>query len=95
MQSVPFTTNVVNSNPVDGEVYSIQHHMIKFLSDLRQVCGFLRVVRFPPSIGYNRNIVESCVTINPHLSLTLLNYLVFQSFDLEPMKVIPETSRVY
>ena len=25
----------------DGEVYSIQHYVIKFVSDLRQVCGFL------------------------------------------------------
>ena len=30
------------------EVYSIQHHMIKFVSDLRQVGGFLRVLRFHP-----------------------------------------------
>jgi len=29
-------------------VYSIQHYVIKFVSDLRQVGGFLRVLRFPP-----------------------------------------------
>ena len=28
----------------------VQHYVIKFVSDLRQVCGFLRVLRFPPSI---------------------------------------------
>ena len=28
-------------------VYSIQHYMIKFVSDFRQVCDFLRVRRFP------------------------------------------------
>ena len=28
------------------EVYLIQHYAIKFVSDLRQVCGFLRVPRF-------------------------------------------------
>jgi hypothetical protein len=33
-----------------GEAYSIQHYVIKFVSDLRQVCGFLRVLRFPPPI---------------------------------------------
>jgi hypothetical protein len=27
--------------PRSGEVYSIQHYMIKFVSDLRQVGGFL------------------------------------------------------
>jgi hypothetical protein len=47
MQSVPITTNAVSSNPVHGEVYSIQHYVIKFVSDLRQVGGFLR---FPPPI---------------------------------------------
>ena len=39
-QSVPITT-VVSSNPVHDEVYSIQHYVIKFVSDLRQVGGFL------------------------------------------------------
>jgi hypothetical protein len=33
-----------------GEVYSIQHYVIKFVSDLRQVAGFLRVLPFPPTI---------------------------------------------
>jgi len=33
-----------------GEVYSIQHYMIKFISDLRQVSGFLRARRFPAPI---------------------------------------------
>jgi hypothetical protein len=30
-------------NPAHGEVYNIQHYVIKFVSDLRQVCGFLQV----------------------------------------------------
>ena len=34
MQSVPITTEAVSFNPVHGEVYSIQHYMIKFVSDL-------------------------------------------------------------
>jgi len=33
-------TKVVSSNPVNGEAYSIQHYVIKFVSDLRQVGGF-------------------------------------------------------
>jgi hypothetical protein len=32
--SVPIITYVVSSNPVHGEVYSIQHYVIKFVSDL-------------------------------------------------------------
>jgi len=45
---VPITTKVVSSNPVHDEVYSIQHYVIKFVSYLRQVGGYLRVLRFPP-----------------------------------------------
>jgi hypothetical protein len=36
------TTNVVNSNLIHGEVFSMQHNAMKFVSDLRQVGGFLR-----------------------------------------------------
>ena len=49
-QYVPITTKAVSSNPVHGEVHSLQHYMIKFVSDLRQVGGFLRVLGFPPPI---------------------------------------------
>ena len=42
----PITTKVVSSNPVFDEVYSIQHYVIKFVSVLRQVGGFLRVLWF-------------------------------------------------
>jgi hypothetical protein len=41
MQSVPITTQVMSSNPVHGEAYTIQHYVIKFVSDLRKVGGFL------------------------------------------------------
>jgi hypothetical protein len=43
VQSVPITTKVVSLNPVHGEMYSIQHYVIKFDSDFQQVGGFLRV----------------------------------------------------
>jgi hypothetical protein len=39
--SVHITTKFVSSNPVHGEVYSIHHYVIKFVSDLRQVGSFL------------------------------------------------------
>ena len=35
------TTNV-SSDPAQSEVYSIQHYVIKFDSDLRQVSGFFQ-----------------------------------------------------
>ena len=46
----------MSSNPAHGEVYSIQH---MYVNDIRQLGGFLWVLRFP-SI-YNWNIVESGV----------------------------------
>ena len=40
----------------DGQVYLIQHYVIKFVSDLWQVNGFLRVLQFPPPIKLNITI---------------------------------------
>ena len=48
---VPITTNIGSSNPTHGEVYSMQNYVIKFVSDLWQGGGFLRVLRFPPPIN--------------------------------------------
>ena len=56
MQSVPITTKVVSSNSVHGEVYSIQHYVIKFVSGFRQVGFFLRVLLFPPLIKLTATI---------------------------------------
>ena len=55
MQSVPIINNVGNSNS-SYEVYSIQHLVIKLVNDLRQVDGFLRVLRFPPPIKLTATI---------------------------------------
>ena len=38
---MPITTKVVSLNPGHGDVYLILDYVIKFVSDLRQVCGFL------------------------------------------------------
>ena len=50
MQSVPITTNVVSSNPTKAK----QHYVIKFVCDLQQVGGFLRVLLFLPPINTDR-----------------------------------------
>ena len=66
-QRLYITAKVVSLNPSHDEVYSVQHYVIKFLSDLRQVSGFLWVQQFPSLIkkkGPPRNnwiIVESGV----------------------------------
>ena len=46
----------MSSNFGHGEVYSIQYNAIKFVSDLRQVGDFLRVLRFPPPIQLTATI---------------------------------------
>jgi hypothetical protein len=56
VQSVPITTKVVSSNPVLDEVYSIQHYVIKFVSDLQQISDFLWVLWFPPPIKLTATI---------------------------------------
>jgi len=48
VQPVPTNTNVVSSRPSHSEVYSIQHYVIKFVSELRQVGCFLQVLLYPP-----------------------------------------------
>ena len=54
--SVPITNQVVSSNPVHGEVCSIQNNVINFVSDLRQVYGFFQVLRYPPPIKLTATI---------------------------------------
>ena len=52
VQSVHNTINVVSSNAAHGKMHSIQLNVIEFVSDLRQVSGFLQ---FPPSIKLTIN----------------------------------------
>jgi len=58
VQSVPITTKVVSSNPAHGEVYLIQHYVIKLVSDWRQVGGFLRIPVFSTNKTDRHNITE-------------------------------------
>jgi hypothetical protein len=56
--SMPITSNILSSDPTHDEVYSIQHYVIKFVSDFRQVDGFLRVLRFPPPIKLTATVLS-------------------------------------
>ena len=71
-------TKVVSLNPARGEVYLIQHHVIKFVSDLRQVGGFLRVLRFPPPIKLTNNINEILLKVELN-AITLTPCVIDQS----------------
>ena len=60
-----------------GEVNSIQHYVIKFVSDWRQINGFLRVDRFPPPKKNDRydiipeillKVVLDTITLDPYFS---------------------------
>ena len=39
-----------------SDLYSIQHYVIKFVSDLRHVGGFLLIIRYPPPIKLTARI---------------------------------------
>jgi hypothetical protein len=45
---------VLSSNSAHGEVYSIQHYVLKFVSGLRQICGFLRLINLQPTFSKHR-----------------------------------------
>ena len=88
MQSVPITTKAVSSNPAHGEVCSIQHYVIKSVSDLRQVGVFFWVLSSTKKLTATIwNIVESGVKhhnlipieikIVLKLSLRLNDWLLF------------------
>ena len=84
MQSVPITINIVSRNP--AHVYLIQQYVIKLLSEMRQVNGFLRVFRFPPPIKLTAKILLK-VAINtithptPDLFVIVFSvFLVFAEF---------------
>ena len=60
--NVSITTKVLSSNSVDGEVYSIQQYVIKFVSFLR----------FPPPIKLTHDIIE--ILLKMALSTITLPY---------------------
>jgi hypothetical protein len=80
MQSVLITANVVSSN----HTRAIQHYVIKFVSDLRQVGGFLR---FPPprhditeillKVAFNTINLKSNLPKSKHVALSIVMPLGF------------------
>jgi hypothetical protein len=81
---MPITSNILSSDPTHDEVYSIQHYVIKFVSDFRQVDGFLRVLRFPPPIKLTATVLSHdvwrknmCSDVAGHnvCYATIINYI--------------------
>ena len=92
----------MSSNPVYGEVCSIQHYVIKLVSDLWQIGGFLRVLLFPPPINwlarYNWNIVEiilapslMCMVFMPtEKAVVLARYVILYRTGMPRHHIFPE-----
>jgi len=76
---VPITTKVVSSNPAHGEVCYIQHYVIKFVSDLRQVGGLRRGTQL-----YSTNKTEILLKVvfnTIPLILTLVLFILLYFVD--------------
>jgi hypothetical protein len=68
-------------NTVHGDVHSIQHYVIKFVSDMRQVDGFLQ---FPSPIKLTAMIYtkdENCFTI--YMYRDSVQYIKLQVENIE------------
>jgi hypothetical protein len=58
------------------KMYSIQHYVIKFVSDLRQVGGFLRILLFPQPIKLTANITVILLKV----ALNIINQTYIKVF---------------
>ena len=67
---LPITTKAMSSNPVHGEVCSIQHYVIRFVSELRQVGGFLRGA---PVSSSNKTDRQDITEILLKVALNIIN----------------------
>ena len=81
MQSVPITSNVVSFNPAHGEAYSIQHYVIKFVSDLRQVSGFLQVLLVSSTNKIHRHDITE-------IMLKVVLCIINQTNQTDSMKMV-------
>jgi hypothetical protein len=71
---------------IHGEVYLIQHYVIKFVSDLRQVCGFLQILWFPLPIKLTATIILNITEILLKVELNIITHNpnpLFADTDLE------------
>ena len=64
-----------------GEAYSIQHYVIKFVSDLRQVGGFLQILRFPPPIKLTAT-AEILLKVALNTIILTLTPIILHKFDI-------------
>jgi hypothetical protein len=82
----------VSSNRADGEMYSIQHYVIKFVSDLRQVCGFLRKLRLPLLPITNEVVVSVRVLLESNQ--TLIRHIIISFIHITEMGSVRDRAMV-
>jgi hypothetical protein len=69
MQSVLITTEIGSLNPTQARC--THHYVIKFVSDLWQVSGFLLILWFPSPFNFYRSINKAIFYIIPTINLGL------------------------
>ena len=78
LQPMPITAKVVSSNPVYGDVYSIQHYVIKFVCDLcRSVVFFGYLVFLLLKVALN---IKNKPTNNCYVSFLYSVYFIRSTF---------------
>jgi hypothetical protein len=73
--------------PRSGEVYSIQHYVIKFVSYLRQVGSFIWALRFPPPIKVALSTInQTNQTINDEYGVSIRNIVSYMSSSISTIR---------
>ena len=80
MQSMPITANAVSSNPAQGDEYSIQYYVIKFVGDLRYVGGCFWVLLWVSFTNktYIHDITEILLKMALYIITLTLDWLTLQ-----------------
>jgi hypothetical protein len=81
VQLVPFTTKVVSSNTVHGEVYSIQHYVIKFVNVLATGRCFFPGTPISSTIKTDRHDITEIQSVNVLLKVSLNTINQTKPFD--------------
>ena len=77
VNSVPITAIVVSLNPADGEVYSMQHYLNKFVSDLQQAGGFFSGIPVSSTNKTDRYDITE-ILLNVALNIISPTYTIFK-----------------
>jgi hypothetical protein len=77
----------IDRTPLSGKMCSIQHYVIKFISDLRQVRGFLRVLQFLFTNKTDCHHIAEILLKVALITITLLELLSIRNTNAGPKEV--------